>query len=67
MGKPYKLCSCCGGNGYKMMRVKDENDETMMYKADCQPCNGFGILMRDPDRDSVKYGLAYRPMKGLFG
>jgi hypothetical protein len=49
------------------MRIKDENDVTIPYQANCEPCNGFGILMRDPERDSTKHGLAYRKIRGLFG
>lgn len=64
--KPYKVCSGCFGDGFHMVKVKDEDGKIMMYKRDCGPCRGFGILIRDPSRDSVEKGLGYRKMRGLF-
>lgn len=65
--KPYKECECCGnGNGYTMKRIEIEPGKWEKYKADCTVCNGFGILIRDPSRDSVERGLGYRKMRGLF-
>ncbi len=61
----HKECGGCGGRGFFLCRIKDENENIINYQRECGACNGFGILMRDPENDSKK-GLAYRKIRGLF-
>ena len=64
--KPFKACSECDGDGFHMVKVRDEDGQIMMYQRSHGSCNGFGILIRDPSRDSTETGLGYRKMRGLF-